>query len=357
MNILRLIAELGLDTSPFKKGMDVAKLSARQSAIDIGSVFKETFAKYLGAAAIIGMLHKIVSEIDNIQDSSKRLDISTDAFQRFSVAASRAGQSLEGNRGIGRVFNEIAELRGKAEGGDLQATVKLNELGLSMLGAADNAETMESAFLKVINLTDSKLAEVFGGKILLDIKAYREELERVGNAAIYTAEQIRNIKAASESNEDALRTLMVTLGGLTNIMLKWNVKFLEKVMPHKAAVFLAKQLGVPAGEDVPFKAEPAAGGAMTPENRQKLEERGALLREKIAFMQQQMLGGGGGASFRDIISASSGRGVGAALIGSAGIRQQERKINPELKKLLEGYQTTLDDIEDALGRGIWLNFP
>lgn len=358
MNILRLLAELGLNAAPFNKGMDSARNKAKSSGTEIGAAFKSAFTRFLGPAIIIAQLRSIANEIDNIEDSSQRLQLTTDQFQMLSIAADRAGQSLQGSKGIGKVFNEIAELRAKAEGGDIKASEKLKDLGLSMLGAADASETMNDAFRKVINLADSKLADVFGGRVLLDIKAFREELAKVKDEATFTPDQIASIKQADEALKSLMRVGRVGLAEAVTSPIESLKKGLD--------LFSGLAGGKRAAGDILQN----VGGALTGAFSKAISsvftgmisgrDPNAEARAKaIADTQQQIADLTAGAprqQGRDLsqfIRESAGRyGLSRALIGTASQVDQVKPLNPELKKKLEMLDQHLKDLKEEAKKTI-----
>lgn len=339
MNILRLMAELGLNAAPFNKEIEKTKSQSKSHGLEIGAQFKHAFAHALGAAALIHQLHAVSEEVNKISDGSKRLELTVEQFQLLTLAANRAGQELQGGKGIGKVFNELAELRGKAEGGDAKAMKSLQDLGLSMLGVADSSETMFDAFNKVIHLSDSKLAEVFGGRVLLDIKAYREELEQIGQIDFFTSEQIHKIKEVNNEIASLKRSTQISLATLLTNPLEAirNLPFGKGEGEARA-----KQLT----DDFAAAFTKAIGGAVTSGIKGEGPDPNAAARARAAARINQQISDllfgakpGGQDLSRAITSTAASFGAQAALIGTIGAVEKPKPLNPELRAKLDELMT------------------
>lgn len=349
MNILRLVAELGLNATGFLKGMDDARKKSQSVAGQIGQEFKSKFLSYLSAGAVLGAIRHIAEEIDHIQDSSKRLGVTTDQFQQMSIAAQRAGLELGGSKGLGKVFNDIAEMRAKAEGGDIKAIQQLQDLGLSMYGAADASETMFDAFEKVIHLSDSKLAEVFGGRALLDIKAFRDEMQKAKDATVYSADEIDSIKRFSEATKDLWRFVSVQYAK-TVLGKKGFIDFIGSgVFPGgKAGVeFFRRMLGNVASGIQGVQQYVSPIGPVS----QALQD--TLVNNQISELEKQLLELSrkagterGGRDIGALISELTGRFGIQGLVGVQSALPQNRPMNPELRKKMEEIEGLLRELRD-----------
>ena len=92
-----LKAVLGLDVSPFKRGMDGAKKEAKTFASDFGSTIKGAMASLgvgFGAGALISFTRDVARELGDISDAADRIGISTQSWQALRFQAEKFGVEM-----------------------------------------------------------------------------------------------------------------------------------------------------------------------------------------------------------------------------------------------------------------------
>ena len=120
-----LMAVLGLDVSPFKRGTLQAQADARAAGLEIKAgfgQFAESAMPFLGAAgmftAVEETMRRSVEWGAHIIELSNRLGISTEAVQRWDYALKQDGSSVESAAGF---FEKLATAREKINKGDASA--------------------------------------------------------------------------------------------------------------------------------------------------------------------------------------------------------------------------------------------
>ncbi|MEI7733164.1 MAG: hypothetical protein WCO56_26565 [Verrucomicrobiota bacterium] len=137
MNFLGV--QLGLNTSGFKQALDQAKMQAKGFASSIthevghswGSLGKGLASGIAGmftVEAFKGLIENIVQTASHLREMSEQLDTSTDDWQRWEKAVSKAGLSVGG---FMAVFEKLRQTREDAKNGDVGARGKLSKLGFS----------------------------------------------------------------------------------------------------------------------------------------------------------------------------------------------------------------------------------
>lgn len=143
MPILRLIGELGLDTSGFQKGSDKAKKDANT----LGSVLKRTLAGAFSTVAVTAYVRSIFDMVGHIKDAADQFRLTTDEVQKLDYAARENGLTIEK---MGSVMDKVSDARANALAGDKKAIDAFATLGVTMAQLGDEA------------LRDIKLLEMLG---------------------------------------------------------------------------------------------------------------------------------------------------------------------------------------------------
>ncbi len=233
-------------SEPFKKVGTAFKTLGAESGIGkfataMGKVGKagkdfagdvlETAAKIAGvtaaaAAAIFGVVHGFSEAGDNIEMMSKRLGLTTDAYQELSYAAKKADVDQETfDATMGKFSKNIAE----AAAGSGEALVGFNALGISIRDANGKIKPMDTLLPQVAekmkNIQNQSVRNAIAAKIFgkegaklngifeegaEGLARLRKEAHDVG--AVMTPEQI---KTAAEF-DDGLKSITATLLGVRN---------------------------------------------------------------------------------------------------------------------------------------------
>jgi hypothetical protein len=126
--VLSLKAFLGLDASGYELGMKRAMASAQKFRNDFNKAANGKVANFLTAAGVAQVIRKTMEFAGEVNDLSNRLDVSTDAIQKWKYAAGQAGATIDHVAGF---FEQLAVSREKALGGDESAMDAFRKLGVS----------------------------------------------------------------------------------------------------------------------------------------------------------------------------------------------------------------------------------
>lgn len=177
MNLFNLVAKLGLDSSEFKKGLEDSKKNASNFASKAGTVMKGAAKAFTAVTATVGAVAsavvalgvKMVDLGGEIDDNAQRLGLSTEQYQLWSFAMTKAGTDVTAlQRGMIQLSTWTEEL----SQGQADALKTLDDLGIGYeeFMALDNAgqlETITNALQGMENQTEkARLAqELFGNRV------------------------------------------------------------------------------------------------------------------------------------------------------------------------------------------------
>jgi hypothetical protein len=213
MNILKLVAQLGLDGKPFKAGMKDAASSAKSIGSEIGGSFKAAIAGAFGAAALGAYIRGTVAAANTIKDLAEQFNATTDEVQRFGKAAKDAG-GLTFND-IGGTILRLSQAREAAITGNDKMLATFNKYGVTLKQLQDptlrNIELMQMLghAMKDLSETDrADLADLFGKtgqKLLATLLAVNE----LGPIELIRKEEIDALDEAVERLDEVKRRLDV----------------------------------------------------------------------------------------------------------------------------------------------------
>lgn len=129
MSLLSLIAKLGVDINPFKRGLDAAKGHARKWGGEVTGGLKNQFAGILGTAAIIGLGRHTMAFADQIAVASKRLSVGAETLQEWNYAAAQTGAQAED---VTRFFEALNRAREASFRGEQKMIDNFQRLGLTL---------------------------------------------------------------------------------------------------------------------------------------------------------------------------------------------------------------------------------
>ena len=142
-----LMATLGLDVSPFKRGLMEAQADSMAQSQKLKEVFGGIASEMMpfasiagGAVALEEDIRKTVEYAEKIEHLSDRLGISTDAIQQWDYALKMHGSSIDEARTF---FEKLAIARQKAEQGDNKMVDHFKALGISLAEVNDQSIRLE----------------------------------------------------------------------------------------------------------------------------------------------------------------------------------------------------------------------
>jgi hypothetical protein len=222
MNLLKIIAELGLDASKYFVGMKRAESSAKSFAKEI----KGEFARAFGTVAALKFGRDIINLADDVTDLSDRLGMSTKAIQEWAYAAKKSGSSIES---VTRFLEALAVAREKALGGDAASMSAFGELGVSQSDL--QSLTLDQLGRKIgSKVRDSSVSDILkplrevGGKGAAElIPAMKGDIDELAKAAagvgrIFSDETLESLKALKNTTAEWLDLMTGPLAiGLSKI--------------------------------------------------------------------------------------------------------------------------------------------
>jgi len=130
MPILRLVGELGLDTSGFQKGA----AGAQKQASALGAGLKRTLAGAFSVVAITAYVRSVFDMVGHIKDAADQFRLTTDEVQKLDYAARENGLTIEK---MGSVMDKVSDARANALAGDKKAIEAFATLGVTMAQLGD----------------------------------------------------------------------------------------------------------------------------------------------------------------------------------------------------------------------------
>lgn len=151
MNLFNLVAKLGLDKKDYDKGLKDASKDASSFSSKAGTVMKgvaKAFAAVSGAviaagAAVLAFGKKMVDLGGDIDDNAQRLGMSTDQYQLWSFAMTKAGTEVGT---LQRGMIQLSTWTENLSNGQADALKTLDDLGIGYeeFMAMDNAGQLQA---------------------------------------------------------------------------------------------------------------------------------------------------------------------------------------------------------------------
>ena len=225
MNVFDLQAVLTLDSSEYDKALSSSEKSASSwsSGLKKGAAVAGAAFVAAGAATIKGV-SDVAKYGDEIDKTSQKLGLSTDAYQKWDYVLNIAGTEMSSmTTGLKTLTNKLDD----AKNGSSSAQEMFGKLGLSMDDLADMSreDIFEATVRSLTDMEDSTeraaLAnDLFGksGQNLAPLfNMTNEEIDELMN----NTEELGMIMSedavkASAAYQDAMTTLKGTLGGVRN---------------------------------------------------------------------------------------------------------------------------------------------
>lgn len=135
MNLFNLFAKLTLDNKDYEEKLDKSKKSVSSFASKAGTAFKAGAKAVIGFAtaitagvtAVVGITSKVADFSRNIDTNAKKTGMSTDAYQKWSMALKLCG--IEQNDFIDTT-KEMTNYTNRLNEGNAEALITLQKLGL-----------------------------------------------------------------------------------------------------------------------------------------------------------------------------------------------------------------------------------
>lgn len=177
MNLFNLVAKLGFDSSEFKKGLADSKKNASEFASKVGTVMKGAAKAFTAVTATVGAVAsavvalgvKMVDLGGEIDDNAQRLGLSTEQYQLWSFAMTKAGTDVST---LQRGMIQLGTWTENLAKGQADALKTLDDLGLGYeeFTALDNAGQLEAITNALQGMEDqtekARLAqELFGDRV------------------------------------------------------------------------------------------------------------------------------------------------------------------------------------------------
>ncbi len=208
---MSMTARLGVDISPYARGLAQAQNLGSKWAADSARDMKSRFTGALGGAALAGttaaFVHGIVEKAEALKDFSEQMDVTTDEAQRLELASKEVGLGLND---WSVALRTVGEFRKKVAQGDEDAIRLARKYQLNLENVT-NAERRNIEVVKELgdairnrnlNARDrNELKEFFGGR---SGEKFAAVLGNMGNQpAPFSPKALQEIDKAAKEWEKA----------------------------------------------------------------------------------------------------------------------------------------------------------
>jgi hypothetical protein len=265
------LSNLGDESGIGKLGKHLGEVgkTGKEFFSSLGDAMLKIGAVGVGAAtAIYAVTHSFSEAGDEVATLSKRLGLSTDAYQELAYAANKAQVPQEEFNGAMTKFSKGI---GEAAAGTGEAFIGFNALGISVrdssghikklddllpvvadkLGAIQNQNLRNAVAAKIFGREGAKLNEIFN-EGSAGLAKLRQEAHKVG--AVMTPEQIKTAQEFDDGMKSVQATLLSvrnTIGAaLAPVVLQFGENIQKYILSHQeeiknfAAAFADKLPGV-----------------------------------------------------------------------------------------------------------------
>jgi hypothetical protein len=216
--MLSLLAKLGLDISPFTRGLNAAQNAGKRTADvfarDIGPSIKEGLFGALSVGAFAGGAKQLLDYAGRVNDLSEQFGLARQEIQTLAGAAEDSGIEFER---LGGALDKIGQSRRDAAQGNAKLREEFAKFGISLADLNDPAKT-NLELLKAIGVAlatmtpTAAIRESFGelvgekGQRLLELVKTLKELKPV---SILSDEEIGIVDKIGEQMGTTLRELKI----------------------------------------------------------------------------------------------------------------------------------------------------
>lgn len=140
--MLNLLAKLGLDISPFRRGLNAAEAAGKRTADvfarDIGPSLKEGLLGAVSTGALLAGGRQLLDYAGKINDLSEQFGLSREAIQTLQGAAEDSGIEFER---LGGALDKIGNSRRAAAEGNAQLREEFARFGVTLADLQNPAKT------------------------------------------------------------------------------------------------------------------------------------------------------------------------------------------------------------------------
>lgn len=218
---LNLLAKLGLDISPFTRGLNAAESAGKRTANvfarSIGPSIKEGLFGALSAGAFVGGAKQIIDYAGRVNDLSEQFGIAREEIQTLASAAEDSGLEFER---LGGALDKIGQSRRDAAEGNAKLREEFAKFGISLADLNDparsNLDLLKQIGGALATMTPTAaIRESFGelagekGQRLLELVKTLKELKPV---SILSDSEIKTLDEFGDRANSIFRSFK-TLGG------------------------------------------------------------------------------------------------------------------------------------------------
>jgi|688.fasta_scaffold12696_12 hypothetical protein len=218
---LNLLAKLGLDISPFTRGLNAAQNAGKRTADvfarDIGPSIKEGLFGALSAGAFVGGAKQIIDYAGRVNDLSEQFGIAREEIQTLAGAAEDSGLEFER---LGGALDKIGQSRRDAAEGNAKLREEFAKFGISLADLNDparsNLDLLKAIGVALATMTPTAaIRESFGelvgekGQRLLELVKTLKELKPI---SLLSDSEIKTLDEFGDRANSIFRSFK-TLGG------------------------------------------------------------------------------------------------------------------------------------------------
>lgn len=178
-SLLKMMAEIGLNISPFQRGLRNATQAGEGFADSLAGKFRNLVAGYFGFRAIEAATLGVARGMAKIQDQADQFNITTNDVQKLGAAAEDVGLSFED---LGAALLKLSQARKALAAGDPDAIAAVNRRGIGEFAAS-----------KASDIEVLKQLGVALGKTGIDDNAMRDLRELLGRSGPRLAAALQNL--------------------------------------------------------------------------------------------------------------------------------------------------------------------
>ena len=193
-NVLKMIAEMGLNIAPFQAGLKKAEGAAQQAGHSILSTTKGLVASYFGVSALQSLIGKTFERAKEIKYAALQFQITTDEVQNLGRAAGKTGLEFED---FGTALSKLGSARQDAAEGNRELRESFLKYGITL-------ETLQDPTMRNIDLMKKMASAINGvnGMTQKDRQNFRDFFGRSGDRLIESLRLFQEDKSKIISRED-----------------------------------------------------------------------------------------------------------------------------------------------------------
>lgn len=230
-SLLKMMAEMGLNITPFQKGLQQAKQEAATQGNNIGQAFSRTINRYFGVAALTAFGASMVRRITEIKDLAEQFNLTTDEVQKFGAAFEKSGlnasdagaaidrlnrarrEAVEGNKDLRDSFAVFGINVERLNDASVETKDIFRQIGLAIRDGQTGTEA-RAAMMDLLGKNGARFAAAMKDLENVSVTIIpREQVEEVENATRHLKELRRELEAII-----ILRASKAAKGDLTGIL-------------------------------------------------------------------------------------------------------------------------------------------